>query len=79
MTDILLYYIAKKRVCNPASNPDAVDSDGLLVDIETTLLTTEISTRINVTKDVNEFFDHPYDKRGPNGQPKKHWDCKLCL
>jgi hypothetical protein len=38
------YYIAKKHIRNPASNPDAVDSDGLLADIETTLLTAELST-----------------------------------
>lgn len=73
------YHVAKKRVRNPASNPDAVDSDGLLADIKMTSLTPEISTWTNATKDVNEFFDRSYDKKGSNGQLKKHQDCKLCL
>lgn len=69
-----LYVDTARR--EPALDPIAVDSDGLLVDIETMNLDPKTS-RKDATRDVDEFFGRSYEKEGYGGKVNSHRDCKI--
>lgn len=60
----------------PALDPTAVDSDGLLVDIEMMDLDPGRS-RKDATRDVDAFFGGSFEREGSNGKIRKHQNCKI--
>jgi hypothetical protein len=60
-------------------NPDAVDSDGFLQDIDVqSIVEDNIKSCDDPTLDIKEFF-HPYFDKTINGKSKKYRKCKKCL
>jgi hypothetical protein len=77
----LLYLLhLAKRLCreeNP-SKVEAIDNDGILIDIDVQPLTI-VATVESKTADLDHFFSQPFEHVGANGKVKKHRECKGCL
>jgi hypothetical protein len=58
-------------------NPTAVDSDGLLMDVDVQGLDDVPVTREDKRRDVDNFF-HPAISKVINGKTKRYCLCKLC-
>jgi hypothetical protein len=69
----------KQRRSTAASEPEALDKDGILVDIDVQSVADSGSTREGRTADIDQFFGNPYDCAGANGKVKKHRKCKICM
>jgi hypothetical protein len=61
------------------SEPEALDEDGILVDIDVQSVGDSGSTREGKTVDIDQFFGNPYDCTGASGKVKKHRKCKICM
>jgi hypothetical protein len=62
-----------------SSESEAVDKDGVLVDVEVQSVDDSGPTREAKTADIEQFFGEAYDHPGANGKVKKHRKCKICL
>lgn len=60
------------------TEPELVDADGILIDIDVQSLTEPVSTREAKTADIDKFFGATFDHAGANGKVKKHRKCKTC-
>ena len=59
-------------------NPDAVDADGLLMDVDVQPITeNNTKSREDRTQDIKEFF-HPTFEKTVQGKSKKFRKCKKC-
>jgi hypothetical protein len=68
--------LGKKKTAT-LGNPQAVDEDGLLVDVDVQQVNDHPSTREDKRQDVDQFF-HPSVVKDVNGKSKKYRTCKLC-
>jgi hypothetical protein len=70
--------LAKKMRTSTASNePEALDADGILADIDVQPIDNPSS--LNAGKlDIDQFFGPPIDATGRNGVKKEHRKCKIC-
>ena len=73
--------LAKKaRRSTISSEPEPVDEDGILVDVEVQSVGDDsVSTREGKTADIEQFFGSAYEYAGANGKVKKHRKCKICV
>jgi len=73
--------LAKKaRRSAISSEPEPVDEDGILVDVEVQSIDNDsVSTREGKTADIEQFFGSAYEYAGANGKVKKHRKCKICM
>ncbi|KIK47782.1 hypothetical protein CY34DRAFT_8650 [Suillus luteus UH-Slu-Lm8-n1] len=60
------------------AEPELVNADGILIDIDVQSLMEPVSTREAKTADINAFFGATFDHTGANGKVKKHRKCKTC-
>ena len=58
-------------------NPVAVDSDGLLMDVDVQPIDDSLPTREDKRQDVDQFFGIAVVK-DVNGKSKKYRTCKIC-
>ena len=72
--------LAKKK-CKTAipEESEAVDIDGILVDIDVQSVAGLVSTREGKTADLDKFYGAAFNHVGTNGKVKKHRKCKVCL
>jgi len=66
---------ARKRAS--LANPDALDEDGLLKDVDVQVPTQEATAREDKRRDVDEFF-LPRFIQDMQGKQKKYRTCKVC-
>ena len=66
-----------KRQCATLGNPIAVDTDGLLVDVEVQSIKENWPTYEDKIRDVDHFFSTAITKE-VNGKLKKYRPCNLC-
>ncbi len=71
-----LMCLGKKKMAT-LGNPQAVDADGLLVDVDVQQVNDNPTTREDKWQDVDQFF-HPSVIKDVNGKSKKYRMCKLC-
>jgi hypothetical protein len=62
-----------------SSESEAIDEDGVLVDVEVQSVDDSGPTREAKTADIEQFFGEAYDHPGANGKVKKHRKCKICV
>ena len=77
--DDLHALLAKKPRQSVPSEPEAIDEDGIFVDVEVQSLADSGSTREAKTADLDYFFGNAYECEGANGKVKKHRKCKVCV
>lgn len=61
-----------------APEQEAVDENGILVDIDVQSIAGATSAHEGRTANIEQFFSAPYSHQGVNGVTKKHWTCKIC-
>ena len=71
-----LMCLGKKKMAT-LGNPQAVDADGLLVDMDVQQVNDNPTMCEDKRQDVNQFF-HPSVIKDVNGKSKKYRMCKLC-
>jgi hypothetical protein len=76
---IYIRSLAKKPRQSALSEPEAIDEDGILVDVEVQSVADSGSTREGKTADLDHFFENAYECEGANGKVKKHRTCKVCV
>jgi hypothetical protein len=62
-----------------SSDPEAVDEDGILLDVEVQSVDGSVPTREGRTADIDQFFGEAFDRAGANGKVKRHRKCKICV
>jgi len=67
---------AKKKKAT-LGNPQAVDADGLLMDVDVQPVDDNPSTREDKRQDVDHFF-HPAVTKEVKDKIKKYCKCKIC-
>jgi hypothetical protein len=60
-----------------ALSPELVDGDGVLIDIDVSILDPG-SSREGKTADIDTFFGATFEQTGANGKVKKHRKCSVC-
>ena len=72
-------FSGKKKNASRATlrNPQAVDADGLLMDVDVQPANDNLSTREDKRQDVDHFFSPAFDKT-VKGKVKKYRSCKIC-
>ncbi len=70
--------VRKRASKTKTGDPDEVDDNGILKDIEVPAIEKTAPARSERTKDVDAFFGVPYTKIGTSGTPKLHRDCLKC-
>jgi hypothetical protein len=63
-----------------ASEPEPVDADGILVDIDVTEVAVggPKARREDASRDINAFFDDPHPVTLSDGRTKSYRNCKKC-
>jgi len=69
----------KSRTSTAPTSSEAVDDDGIPIDVDVQSIAESGSTREGKTADIDEFFGDAYECTGTNGQVKKHRKCKICV
>jgi len=69
----------KKRKTAIPEESEAVDIDGILIDIDVQSIPGSVSTREGKTTDIDEFYGAAFIHAGMNGKVRKHRKCKVCL
>ena len=69
----------KKRKTAIPEELEAVDIDGILIDIDVQSVAGSVSTHEGKTADLDEFYGAAFNHVGMNGKVKKHRKCKVCL
>jgi hypothetical protein len=73
-TLLITIYLAKR----PRYDPDVVDSEGLLEDVDVQSVRNAGTSREDKSRDIDEFFEAPVERLGKNGVTKKYRKCKTC-
>jgi hypothetical protein len=73
---IYIRSLAKKPHQSVLSGPEAIDEDGILVNVEVQSVADLGLTREGKTADLDHFFENMCE--GANGKVKKHRMCKVC-
>jgi len=77
LTDYFFDVLSAKKKNASLGNPQAVDADGLLIDVDVQPLVDNTFTREEKRQDVDHFF-HPVFEKEVKGKTKKYRMCKLC-
>ena len=75
--ECLSWVVLGKKKSTTLGNPQATDTDGLLVDVDVQSINEGPSTREDKRQDVDHFF-YAAVVKDVNGKPKKYCVCKLC-
>jgi len=78
LTDYLSDFIPAKKKSVTLGNPQAINADGLLMDIDVQLVNNSSSAHEDKHQDINHFF-HTAIVKEVNGKSKKYRTCKICL
>lgn len=77
LTDHFPGVVSSKKKCATLGNPQAIDADGLLVDVDVQPVDDSSLMREERRQDVDHFFHAPFTKI-VNGKAKKYRKCKIC-
>ncbi len=77
LTDYLSDFVPAKKKSVTLGNPQAIDTDGLLMDVDVQLVNNSSSVCEDKRQDVDRFF-HTTIVKEVNGKSKKYRTCKIC-